>query len=326
MRPENSLCQPVLLSGINRPDLSTVRKPFLACSGFFGMADRICPHIMTSRFLRAACASVICLLANVGEFNAQTPSSQSQIDATRRQYLQALQRGDINAAERYERELRALEARSTPVLGTAAPTASSAAGSTFATPSSSGGFFSAPGGRTVSAPAETSAVFNAPAVPSSGFAAPTFSAPAARPVVPASSPAPAFPPTPRAASGLAPAATSPGVATSSTTFPTARTATPFSGAVPAVTPSVGEEPRPAELPPGVLDAKEANAVLSKLEEFRMAESQASRRSTSLAPEPARPSAERGTRNAEPGIRNPDAGAVPSSEFRVRLPPPAWLLR
>lgn len=79
------------------------------------MADRVRPPIMTSRILRTACALIVCLWATFGATVASSQTSQAQIEATRRQYLQALQRGDINTAERYEKELRALEARGSAV-------------------------------------------------------------------------------------------------------------------------------------------------------------------------------------------------------------------
>jgi hypothetical protein len=70
---------------------------------------------------------------------------------------------------------------------------------------------------------------------------------------------------------------------SAATVVTRPPATAFSGS----TPVIAEEPRPVELPPGVLDAKQANAELSKLEDFRMAESRSGRRSTTSTADPLR---------------------------------------
>lgn len=249
------------------------------------MADRVRANIMISRSLRAACAA-LCLFAFAALNDGNAQSSASQVDAVRRQYVQALQRGDINAAERYEKELRALESR-TPIAASLAASPATPSASATST------FFSAPAGRAAVAPGDTSTVFNAPTAPPPGLAGPSFS-----PSSPRSSPAAST--SPSLATGSAPTSKPPPLAPSppvvSPTAPLGAGAAATRATIPtssglgfsASTPLATEEPRPVELPPGVLDAKEAQAVLSKLEGFRMAESQTSRRSTGLSPEPTRP--------------------------------------
>lgn len=258
------------------------------------MADRVRPSIMNSRILHTACALIVCFGAAFGAAAASSPSAQAQIEAARRQYSQALDRGDINAAERYDREIRALEARGS--VAAPPPSLLPAAAST-AIPSAAPvtSFFSAPSGRVATPPAETSSVFNAPAVPATGYASPAFTPSNTRSGFnPASgsttvTPRPANPSSaPQAGVTSLPPFTSPAAGSGTAAPVVSSPASGFPGSTPAVVPSIAEEPRPVELPPGVLDAREANAVLSKLEDFRMAESRSGRRSTGLAPDPVAP--------------------------------------
>ncbi len=247
---------------------------------------------MTSRILRTSCALFFCLWAMFGATVASSQTSQAQIEATRRQYFQALQRGDINTAERYEKELRALEARGSALAGSPSllPPAGTAVAPTSAPVPS---FFSAPGGRPAVAPAETSSVFNAPAVPATGFSSPAFTPPPRSGFNPASASTTVVPSAtgpgaaPRPSSPSLPAPTAPATGTVSATTVVTRPAPAFSGSTAVVVPVIAEEPRPVELPPGVLDAKQANEELSKLEDFRTAESRSGRRGTTLTADPLR---------------------------------------
>lgn len=259
---------------------------------------------MTSTLLRAAILLTLLLSSVVRSSAAESRPTQQQIEATRQQYLQALQKGDFTTANRLDTELKALEARAGTV-GTTAATAPAAS------------FFSAPAGSPSAAPGDSSSVFSPPAVSSGSFgasAAPPPPPPSA-PVVPASK-SRALPPSPApAASGglssLPPMASlvpppptssfAPPLTTSAPPVATVRTAAVFSP-MPAAT-TITEEPRPAELPPAVLELRAAQSELSKLEEFRMAESQTSRRTTTL-PEPARTSV----------VTPPSAVLVPSTTY------------
>ncbi|NBV21034.1 MAG: hypothetical protein EBS05_03435 [Proteobacteria bacterium] len=66
-------------------------------------------------------------------------------------------------------------------------------------------------------------------------------------------------------------------------------ASPPPVAIPAVPALTAEEPRPADLPPAVIELRAAQAELNKLEEFRMTESLSTRRSATTAFEPSRAS-------------------------------------
>lgn len=231
---------------------------------------------MTSQLLRAALVLTLLLSAAVQLSAAEPRPTQQQVEAVRQQYFQALQKGDFTAADRYDKELKALEARAGTV-STTAPIA----------PASS--FFSAPAGSPAVAPAGSSSVFSPPtSASSSPFTAPAFTpAPAApRAINLAPAPktvAPATKTTTGTMTGFAPASASTTV-TTSTAAPRTMSS-PFS--LPAAAPLAVEEPRPAELPPAVMELRAAESALSKLEEFRMAESQATRRSTSPTTEPSR---------------------------------------
>ena len=220
---------------------------------------------MTSQLTRAACALLLFLSAQAGLISAEPSATQAQVDATRRLYLQALQKGDFAAADRYDKEAKSLEARMgtgagiAPALPASAPAAS---------------FFSAPPGSATSAPAASSTFFSPPAFSGTTVAAPAFTP------APASSAPKSFAPssTPKA-SGFTPAGSS--TSPSSTAGPSA--ASPFTAPASAPRATVSafnlttEEPRPADVPPAVMELRAAQAELSRLEEFRMAESLTTRR-------------------------------------------------
>lgn len=235
---------------------------------------------MTSQLLRAGLLLTLLLSAAMRLTAAEPRPTQSQIDAVRQQHLQAIQKLDWAAADRLDKELKALEARAGTV-------------STTTTLSPAASFFSAPAGSPAVPPAGSSSVFNPPTTSSATFTAPAFTpAPAtksAAPVPKTSTPAaPAFSaPAPRTSPVPPPAAsfTAPPATTVVSPAPAARTTLSFGG--PVAAPLAAEEPRPAELPPAVLELRAAESALSKLEEFRMAESQTTRRGTALSTEPAR---------------------------------------
>lgn len=224
---------------------------------------------MTSQTLRAACALTLLLSAHVWLGAAEPSPSPAQVETVRRQYFQALQKGDFAAADRYDNELKALEAR----LGAAG---GSTSGATSGAPVPT--FFSAPPGSAASAPAATSSVFAPPGVTATTIAPPTFpSAPKYSPAPKAVVPPPTLPSTPGNNSAFS---TAPAAASSFTPVVDSRpTSSPFG--LPAATPLPVEEPRPADLPPVVIELRAAQAELSKLEEFRMAESLTSRRSATM---------------------------------------------
>ncbi len=230
---------------------------------------------MTSQLLRAACALTLFLSAHAGLVAAEPPPTQAQLEAVRRQYSQAVQNGDFTAADRYDKELKSLEARLT-----------AAGGSTAAANAPVPSFFSAPLGSATSAPASTSSVFTPPNITATPITPP--------PASPASKSAPApkatVPPPAPPLSTSNPAAFTP-VPTATSAFtqaPTTRSnASPFG--LPAATPLPVEEPRPADVPPAVIELRAAQAELSKLEEFRMAESLTTRRSTTTTTDASRTS-------------------------------------
>ena len=224
---------------------------------------------MSNQLLRTALVSTLLLSASVRLPAAETRSAQQQIDSLRQQQAQAMAKGDFVTAARHAQELKALEAN---VGSVAAPALTPAPAPLV--PASSSSFFAAPANAPVPAPAGSSSAFNLPASTGASFTAPPRTV---------ASPAPAFAaPAPTPAPFVAPAAP---VVTSTPATP--RPPAPFSPLTAA--PSATEEPRPAELPPAVLEMRAAETALSKLEEFRMAESQTSRRSTPSPIEPARPS-------------------------------------
>lgn len=238
---------------------------------------------MTSPLLRAGFLLTLLVSASVRLAAAEPRPTQQQIDAVRQQHLQAVQKLDWAAADRLDKELKALEARAGTV-------------STTATLSPASSFFSAPAGSPAVPPAGSSSVFNPPTTSSATFAAPAFTpAPAAKSTPPApKSPTPAAPAlstsapktnlvTPPAATFIAPGATT----VVSTSAPARANISNFG--LPAAAPLSAEEPRPAELPPVVLELRAAESALSKLEEFRMAESQTTRRGTTLPPDLSRSS-------------------------------------
>ncbi|MEN9574663.1 MAG: hypothetical protein RL514_2518 [Verrucomicrobiota bacterium] len=221
---------------------------------------------MSNQLLRTALVSTLLLAAGVQLSAADARATPQQIEALRRQRDQAMDKGDFVAAARFGQELNALETSLTPAAAVvAAPSA----------PASSS-FFSAPANAPASAPAGSSSAFTlptlTPAPGASSFTPPppsrAFTAPPAPAVAtPVPTPAPVTP-----------------VVTPAFAAPTPAPFSPLAAA-----PVATEEPRPAELPPAVVEIRTAEAALSKLEEFRMAESQTARRGTPSPVEPARPS-------------------------------------
>ena len=224
---------------------------------------------MSNPLLRTALLSTLLLAASVRLPAAEARATEQQLAALRQQQAQALAKGDFGAAARYGQELKALEASldsGAPPTLTPAPLV----------PASSSSFFSAPTNAPAAAPAGSSSAFNLPTLTAapgvSSFTPPprTVTAPAPAPAFAAPAPTPAF-----FAAPAAPVVTAPLAAP--------RSPTGFSPLSVAT-----EEPRPAELPPAVLEMRAAETALSKLEEFRMAESQTARRSTPPPVEPLRP--------------------------------------
>ncbi|MBI5799331.1 MAG: SLBB domain-containing protein [Verrucomicrobia bacterium] len=222
---------------------------------------------MISQLLRTALVLTLLHSAPARLIAAEPPPTQKQVEDVRQQLNLAQLRNDQAAVARYDKDLKALEAR----LGLAAPPATLAP-----VPS----FFSAPPGST--APATSSTLFSPPTTPAAAVTPPAvLPSPSARPA----------PPAPAAPAPVAPSFTpaTPKAATSAVA-PFAGTFSPATPVRPGNTPTqFAEEPRPAELPPAVLDLRAAQSELSRLEEFRMAESQTSRRSAPTSPEPPRSS-------------------------------------
>jgi protein involved in polysaccharide export with SLBB domain len=249
--------------------------------------------------MRAGLILTLLLSALVRLDAAEPRPTQQQIDAVRQQHLQAIQKLDWAAADRLDKELKALEARA----GTVATTAT-------LSPASS--FFSAPSGSPAVPPSGSSSVFSPPTTSSATFTAPSFTPAPAAPAAKNTAPAPrtftpAAPtvstPAPKASTLIAPAATfTAPAATTTVTAPAARTMSSFG--LPVAAPLSAEEPRPAELPPAVLELRAAESALSKLEEFRMAESQTTRRGTAPPVEPFRSSL----------VPPPSAVMAPSTPF------------
>ncbi len=243
---------------------------------------------MTSQLLRTPWVLMLLLSAHALSSAAQLAPTQAQLDAARRQQMQALQKGDFAAFDRHAKEVAALEAR----LGSPAGAATTAA--VPSAPVSS--FFSTPAGSAGSAPAGSSTVFTPPSLssttltPPAATSSPPPAAPRYTPPAPAASPAPKAP--------TAKTAT-PSGATSTSSFTPSGTGTGFTPAAPAPrtttstfaplpTPTLAEEPRPTDVPPAVLELRAAQAELNKLEEFRMAESLTTRRGATSSSEPMRP--------------------------------------
>jgi len=63
----------------------------------------------------------MCLTGHFGQSRLAAQPSQPQADVVRRQYLQALQRGDLAGAERFQKELRALEDKTASGTGLVPP-------------------------------------------------------------------------------------------------------------------------------------------------------------------------------------------------------------
>lgn len=248
---------------------------------------------MISQPLRTALVLTLLLTAPMCPMAAEPPSTQKQLEDVKLQLILAQARNDQAAVERYDRELKALEAR---VRLGAAPTNLAPAGAP-ATLAPVPSYFSAPPGSVP--PASTTTLFSPPTAPSTTSIAPAFT-PSPRPAPPAilapAPVAPSFsPPTPKATSTVPPFVgtfTAPALAA---------TASPSATARPGMS---AEEPRPAELPPAVLELRAAQSELSRLEEFRMAESQTTRRSTPPSSEPSR----------SPLVPPPSAVMAPASPF------------
>lgn len=258
---------------------------------------------MTSGLMRAACA-VLLLVGDVHwAIAADAGPTTAQVETVRRQYLQALQQGDFKASDRLGAELKALEARRD---SGASGLASVAGGDPVPT------FFSPASGSPASGLSTTSSVFSPPGASPVG-ASPAISrqpTPAPKsalgsPAKPILAPRDFDPAPPPPASAPAPALSSSGTAAPAFA-PLVPAATPASSANISTNAALSStEPRPAEVPPAVIELRAAQAELSKLEEFRMAESLTTRRTAVTALDPAR------TSNVPPpaAVMSP-AGGVP----------------
>ena len=218
---------------------------------------------MTSQLPRAVQLLSLLLCAALRLSAADARPSTQQADALRQQILQANQRLDFATATRLQQELAALEARA------------GAASTTVLPPDAS--FFSAPAGSAASAPATTSSFFTAPTAVAPAGPLPKAPAPASPALPPAKTPA-AKAPAP--ATNVAPFIFTPPTASTAPAATTVRPSMPSLTLPPITTPAT-EEPRPADVPPAVVEIRAASDALSKLEEFRMAESLTTRRSTTL---------------------------------------------
>lgn len=231
---------------------------------------------MISQLLRTALVLTLLFTAPLCPIAAEPLPTQKQMDDLRTKIGLAEFRKDQAAVELYGRELKALEARAGIAPTPAAVAATSPAAS----------FFSGPSGNLP--PTSTTTLFSTPSPSSATLAAPSVTPPPAPRPLPSATfaPVPAAttfqPVAPKAAPSVAPFAgtfSSPAPAVTSAPLAPARLGTSFNPAP--------EEPRPAELPPAVIELRAAQSELSRLEEFRMAESQTSRRSAPPSFEPAR---------------------------------------
>ena len=231
---------------------------------------------MISQLLRTALVLTLLFTAPLCPIAAEPPPTQKQMEDLRTKIGLAELRKDQAAVELYGRELKALEVRAGIATTPAAVAATSPAAS----------FFSGPAGNLP--PTSTTTLFSTPSPSSATLAGPSLTPPLApRPL-----PTAAFAPTPAATTfqPVAPKArpTVPPFAGTFSPPPPAVTAAPLAPARlgNSFNPAP-EEPRPAELPPAVIELRAAQSELSRLEEFRMAESQTSRRSAPPSFEPAR---------------------------------------
>ncbi len=131
---------------MNAAEISSTRQPI---TGSPFEAPRV-----TSQLLRVACGLLLLVAISSSLLAAETRSPQTQLELAKQQYLQALQKGDFTAAERHDREIKALEARAGSVL---APTVAPAA--PLPAPAE---FFSAPPGAPAVRPPSSSSVFTPP--------------------------------------------------------------------------------------------------------------------------------------------------------------------
>jgi polysaccharide biosynthesis/export protein len=229
---------------------------------------------MTSQLPRVVLVLLLLVSAASRLAAADVRPTQAQLEAAKQQHLQALQRGDFTAANRLEAELRLLEARAGTTLSAApAPTALPPA-SLPSAPS----FFSAPGGASGAQLPSSSTFFTPPAL------TPVPVAPAATTVTKGKAPAPASPAPASKALPSQPVVTTPAAPAAPKMFaPPASPprATNPPAAFTTIAPAAFEEPRPADVPPAVVELRAAQDALSKLEDFRMAESLTTRRGTAL---------------------------------------------
>jgi len=229
---------------------------------------------MTSQLPRVVLVLLLLVSAASRLAAADVRPTQAQLEEAKQKHLQALQRGDFTAANRLEAELRLLEARAgTTLSATPAP----------AMPPPAPSFFSAPAGASGTQLPTSSSVFTPPAA-TPGALTPIPVAPATTTVTkgkapaaasPAPAPSPArktFPTTPVVPAPAAPAVTPPASLVRTTNPPAAFT---------TIAPTAFEEPRPADVPPAVVELRAAQDALSKLEDFRMAESLTTRRGAAL---------------------------------------------
>jgi hypothetical protein len=229
---------------------------------------------MTSQLPRVVLVLLLLVSAASRLAAADVRPTQAQLEAAKQQHLQALQRGDFTAANRLEAELRLLEARAGTTLSAApAPTALPPA-SLPSAPS----FFSAPGGASGAQLPSSSTFFTPPAL------TPVPVAPAATTVTKGKAPAPASPAPASKALPSQPVVTTPAAPAAPKMFaPPASPprATNPPAAFTTIAPAAFEEPRTADVPPAVVELRAAQDALSKLEDFRMAESLTTRRGTAL---------------------------------------------
>jgi polysaccharide biosynthesis/export protein len=230
---------------------------------------------MTSQLPRVVLVLLLLVSAASRLAAADVRPTQAELEAAKQRHLQALQRNDFATAARLEAELRLLEAR-------AGVTTFPAAAASATVPAASS-YFSAPAGAPGTQLPSISSVFTPPAA-TPGTLTPVPVAPAATTVTKGKAPAPASPAPASKALPSQPAVTTPAAPAAPKMFaPPASPprATNPPAAFTTITPAALEEPRPADVPPAVVELRAAQDALSKLEDFRMAESLTTRRGTAL---------------------------------------------
>lgn len=230
---------------------------------------------MTSQLPRVVLVLLLLVSAASRLAAADVRPTQAELEAAKQRHLQALQRNDFATAARLEAELRLLEAR-------AGVTTFPAAAASATVPAASS-YFSAPAGAPGTQLPSISSVFTPPAA-TPGALTPVPVAPAATTVTKGKAPAPASPAPASKALPSQPAVTTPAAPAAPKMFtPPASPprATNPPAAFTTMTPTALEEPRPADVPPAVVELRAAQDALSKLEDFRMAESLTTRRGTAL---------------------------------------------